>query len=408
MGVKIGKKRKQPVQNVDSDEEDQVELPPTTRSSDEPPLKKAKWINKQRVLVFAARGINHRDRHLMGDIRTLLPHCRSENKIERRENLFVVNEVCEMRNCNKAILFEGRLRRDLYMWLANISSGPSAKFLVENVYTMAELKLTGNCLKGSRPLLSFDKAFDGEPHYQLLKELLIQIFGTPNGHPKSQPFVDHVLTFSILDNRIWFRNYQILAEDGALAEIGPRFVLNPIKIFDGSFGGATLWENPLLCYRRQMNKSAASKYLSRVTKKAHHEHNKPGKSYSINDDDDIFVGDAFEKAKEILEKQKEEESLSTEEKIRKPKKIKKKGNAKGKANSQESVKSSKSPQSAKPPKPSKSNGISPKRKKGNTDKATLTAIKKAENKKSDGVKTVTKTKKGKVKAKTGKKHVQTE
>lgn len=25
---------------------------------------------------------------------------------------------------------------------------------------------------------------------------------------------------------------------------GPRFVLNPIKIFSGSFTGATLWDNP--------------------------------------------------------------------------------------------------------------------------------------------------------------------
>ena len=35
-------------------------------------------------------------------------------------------------------------------------SGPSAKFLVENIHTLEELKLTGNCLKGSRPLLNFD------------------------------------------------------------------------------------------------------------------------------------------------------------------------------------------------------------------------------------------------------------
>lgn len=27
-------------------------------------------------------------------------------------------------------------------------------------------------------------------------------------------------------------------------EIGPRFVLNLIKIFEGSFGGPTLYENP--------------------------------------------------------------------------------------------------------------------------------------------------------------------
>ena len=89
-----------------------------------------------------------------------------------------------------------------------------------SVYTMLELKLTGNCLKASRPLLSFDENFSKEPHYQLLKELFVQIFSTPNHHPKSQPFIDHVFTFSILDNKIWFRNYQILSEDGALAEIG--------------------------------------------------------------------------------------------------------------------------------------------------------------------------------------------
>jgi ribosome biogenesis protein BRX1 len=83
----------------------------------------------------------------------------------------------------------------------------------------------------------------------------LQIFGTPYHHPKSQPFIDHVITFSVLDNRIWFRNFQILSEDGALAEIGPQFVLNPIKIFDGSFRGQTIWENPkyvspamVICY----------------------------------------------------------------------------------------------------------------------------------------------------------------
>lgn len=104
--------------------------------------------------------------------------------------------------------------------------------------------MTGNCLKGSRPLLSFDENFTTHAHYSLLKELLTQIFGVPNHHPKSQPFFDHVYTFSILDNRIWFRNFQILTEDGALAEIGPRFVLNPVKIFSGSFGSDTLWDNP--------------------------------------------------------------------------------------------------------------------------------------------------------------------
>ena len=58
------------------------------------------------------------------------------------------------------------------------------------------------------------------------------------------------MSFYWLDNRIWFRNYQVTwSEDSAnpdeheLAEIGPPFVLNPIKIFGRSFGGPTLYEN---------------------------------------------------------------------------------------------------------------------------------------------------------------------
>ena len=96
---------------------------------------------------------------------------------------------------------------------------------------MAELKFTGNCLRGSRPILSFSEEFDTLVHYKLIKELFTQIFGVPNHHPKSQPFFDHVFTFAVLDNRIWFRNYQILSKEGALVEIGPRFVLNPVSIF---------------------------------------------------------------------------------------------------------------------------------------------------------------------------------
>ena len=45
------------------------------------------------------------------------------------------------------------------------------------------------------------------------------------------------------------RNYQIVeksdkdSNDIQLVEIGPRFVLIPIRIFDGSLGGPTLYQN---------------------------------------------------------------------------------------------------------------------------------------------------------------------
>ncbi|KAG7269832.1 hypothetical protein CRUP_032355 [Coryphaenoides rupestris] len=153
-----------------------------------------------------------------------------------------VSMVCEIKNCNKCLYFEAKKKQDLYMWISNVPHGPSAKFLVQNIHTLAELKMTGNCLKGSRPLLSFDPKFDLEPHFALLKELFIQTFATPHYHPKSQPFVDHVFTFSITDNRIWFRNYQV---------------------FQGSFGGPTLYENPHFqspnMHRRELRQAMTAK-----------------------------------------------------------------------------------------------------------------------------------------------------
>lgn len=279
------KKKKQKVR-------EDVVLKPTI-SSEDIPKTQTKWTNKERVLVFSSRGISYRGRHLMNDIRTLMPHAKSESKMDKKDQLFVINEMCEMRNCSKCIYLEAKKKQDLYMWLSNVPRGPSAKFLIENLHTMSELKMTGNCLKGSRPLLSFDQEFDKEAHWSLLKELLIQTFSTPNHHPKSQPFFDHVYTFSIADNRIWFRNYQILEEDGSLAEIGPRFVLNPIRIFEGSFGGPTLFQNPHYVspndLRHLMRKRGAQKYMSRIQAKKSLEMRRGQPSYETDPTDDVFV-----------------------------------------------------------------------------------------------------------------------
>jgi ribosome biogenesis protein BRX1 len=96
------------------------------------------------------------------------------------------------------------------MWILKSPDGPSLKFAVQNIQTADELKLSGNCLKYSRPLLSFDAAFDSLPHLVLIKEMLTHAFNTPKNHPKSKPFIDHVLSFNYHDERVWFRNYQIV------------------------------------------------------------------------------------------------------------------------------------------------------------------------------------------------------
>ncbi len=244
-----------------------------------------RYTNKQRCLVLCSRGAVAQYRHLMGDIRRMLPHHKKEVKLDTKRDLALLNEICEMKSCNTCLFFEFRKRQDLYLWMSCTPNGPSCKFLVHNVHTMDELKLTGNCLMGSRPLLCFDGVFDQRPQLRLLKEMLTQVFGTPEGHPKSKPFIDHVFNFSYLDGRIWFRNYQIVEESldersvrkavkggqtdhNKLIEIGPRFVLNPIRMFEGSFGGRTLYSNPRYespnVGRREEKRRKGGKYAGRL------------------------------------------------------------------------------------------------------------------------------------------------
>lgn len=297
----MGKRKrlsKSTVPEVEIDIDDKNKLQTVEVQENHP--KKAKWINKQRVLIFASRGISFRDRHLMNNLKTLLPHSKSDSKKEKKSPLLLINEICEMKNCNNCIYFENKKHHDLYMWISNVPNGPSAKFLVENVHTMEELKLTGNCLKASRPILSFDKNFDSEPHLALLKEVFIQVLGTPRNHPKSQPFFDHVFNFKLLDNRIWFRNYQIEDDGASLVEIGPRFTLNLIKIFDGSFCGSVLYTNtnyitPSM-HRRNLKKEASNKYVQKLSAKRLLAMRRPDVSYKTDPYDEVFQSIAPEKA----------------------------------------------------------------------------------------------------------------
>lgn len=212
---------------------------------------------KRKVVVLSTRGITARYRHLMEDILKLMPHGKKESKLDTKDKFSVVNEICELRNSNAVMLFETRKFQDLYLWIGCSPEGPCAKFHVSNIHTMSELNFVGNNLLYSRPIVLFDSVFDESPHLKVLKQLLSWVFVVPSGHKKSKPFIDHVISFYYLDNRIWFRHYQIVhkktshAENNhseknlpELYEIGPRFVLDPIRIFQGCMEGSTLYENP--------------------------------------------------------------------------------------------------------------------------------------------------------------------
>ena len=63
----------------------------------------------------------------------MMPHCKSDSKMQKKETLFAVNEIAEMKNCEKCLLFEGRKGKDVYLWAANVARGPSVKFEVSLV-----------------------------------------------------------------------------------------------------------------------------------------------------------------------------------------------------------------------------------------------------------------------------------
>ena len=160
---------------------------------------------------------------------------------------------------------------------------------------MEELNFTGNCLKGSRPVLSFDAAFDKQAHLRVLKELLTHAFGVPQNSRKIKPFVDHVMGFTMADGKVWIRVYQVSETEASkanksdeqgnaqtestsksnrgessisLIEIGPRFVLTPIVMLEGSFGGPVLYENREFVspnqIRAELRRGKAGKYNRRA------------------------------------------------------------------------------------------------------------------------------------------------
>ncbi|KAI5840724.1 Brix domain-containing protein [Morchella snyderi] len=251
--------------------------------------------NKQRVLVLTSRGVTYRHRHLLNDLVAMLPHGRKDAKLDTKSKLYHLNEIADLYNCNNILFFEARKRQDLYMWMSKAPNGPCIKLHVQNLHTMEELHFTGNALKGSRPILSFDATFDQTPAMKLIKEVLLHVFGVPKGARKSKPFIDHVLSFTIADGKIWFRNYQVSEVEApkktddadaadkpkskksleqtelSLVEIGPRFVMTPIIILEGSFGGPVIYENKEFvspnAVRSEIRKKKAQRYNSRTEEK---------------------------------------------------------------------------------------------------------------------------------------------
>ena len=143
------------------------------------------------------------------------------------------------------------------------------------------------------PASQFRRNLRCDPRYAIDKRDASPHLWVPKGARKSKPFTHHVISFTIADGKIWFRNYQISEAEVAknvdpdapksktvetelsLVEIGPRFVMTPIVILEGSFGGPVIYENKEFvspnAIRADIKNRKAQKYHVRTQEKTKRE-----------------------------------------------------------------------------------------------------------------------------------------
>ena len=239
--------------------------------------KSENWHNKQRTLLTCSRGILTNERQLMKNLCALLPHSKKDSKLEKDEIKQQLADLCETRDCKNVLFFETR-GKQLYLWVCKYPDGPSVYYQVNNLVSAEDHKLLGNCLKASRAFLSFDESFGRHAHLGLQKAMLVDAFNLPKNHPKAQPFFDKTFSFTYdaLTDTVNFRCYQInkngsKASDVELIEIGPRFDLQIIKMFDGFVGGKVVYSNQGYSspkeIKRRLRMEAKSQLLDKEAKK---------------------------------------------------------------------------------------------------------------------------------------------
>lgn len=77
-----------------------------------------------------------------------------------------------------------------------------------------------------------------------------------------------------------------------LVEVGPRCALRPIRIFEGSFGGRVLYDNPEYVapnmMRRLLKQQKAGKYSQKVQQKAKRREHEAANPMPISEIDEVF------------------------------------------------------------------------------------------------------------------------
>jgi hypothetical protein len=115
---------------------------------------------------------------------------------------------------------------------------------VQNVHTMDELKMTGNCLKGSRGVVCFDAGFEETEWGRLIKEMFTQVSGNGRRVFYSDELPDIRGTRDGEENQAVRRSYSDI--------LHPRLE-NLVSQFPGLY--STLTPIPRSCFTRSLKKT---------------------------------------------------------------------------------------------------------------------------------------------------------
>lgn len=179
----------------------------------------------------------------------------------------------------------------------------------------------------------FDRSFDeqgpdmghpGTEYRALIREMLRGVFSVPKRGVKGmKPFIDRIIGVFGVDGKIWIRVYEIRESDAAsvnknadegedksssnkgagrgglpevsLVEIGPRFVLTPIVILEGSFGGPVIYENKEYVSPNQVRREVRIQRASRYSKR------REGQTGHVSKKTDLGLGEGGKRKPDALD-----------------------------------------------------------------------------------------------------------
>lgn len=214
------------------------------KSQTRPPL-------SHKPILLHNRGMARQHAQVFDNIQDCIPHAKHENSMNKK-HYHELEEIAEDRRCDTVGMIETCHKRqnenEAYFWIAACPSGPSINFYIHDAQSIENLRLIGNVMKGSRPILQFDPKFDDGGIFELAKLSLQRLFSVPYQDPHSKPFVDRTMMFTIDDKGlIIIRHYQIhwsdVDSETDLAEVGPRITLEPNYVLAGVFKGHKIWKN---------------------------------------------------------------------------------------------------------------------------------------------------------------------